>query len=40
MDKAASRIRLHTAYSDDARIDNKKIVMKAYFEVKSCKHSN
>ena len=30
----------NTAYSDDARIDNKKIVMKAYFEVKSCKHSN
>ena len=30
----------NTAYSDDERIDNKKIVMKAYFEVKSCKHSN
>ncbi|EFA93153.1 hypothetical protein HMPREF0650_0697 [Hoylesella buccalis ATCC 35310] len=30
----------NTAYSDDARIDNKKIVMKAYFEVKSRKHSN
>lgn len=30
----------NTAYSDDARIDNKKIVMKAYFEVKSCKHFN
>ena len=30
----------NTAYSDDARIGNKKIVMKAYFEVKSCKHSN
>ena len=30
----------NTSYSDDARIDNKKIVMKAYFEVKSRKHSN
>ena len=30
----------NTAYSDDARIGNKKIVMKAYFEVKPCKHSN